>query len=74
MLLCVNTGSVDLRLTIDLGSDPISGSVELAGREPVRFRGWIDLVAAIEAARSTVTAARGLEWMPGARPAERQFT
>jgi hypothetical protein len=67
-------GSVDLHLRIDPGSDPISGSVGLAGREPVRFRGWIDLVAAIEDARASVTVVGTVKWLPGARLADGQLT
>jgi hypothetical protein len=74
MLRCVDMARVDLHLWIEPGSDPISGSVELAGREPVQFRGWIDLVAAIEHARSSVAASKTLGWVPGAKVADRQLT
>jgi hypothetical protein len=74
ILLGVELVSVDLHLRIDPGSDPISGSVEQTGREPVQFRGWIDLVAAIEDARASVTAVRALGWLPGARLVDSQLT
>jgi hypothetical protein len=66
--------SVDLLLRIDPGSDPISGSVELTGRDPVQFRGWIDLVAAIEDARASVAAVKTLGWLPGAKLVDGQLT
>jgi hypothetical protein len=70
----VQTGSVQLRLTIDLGSDPISGSVEVAEHAPMLFRGWIDLVSAIEDARASVSATKSLGCLPGAKLGERQLT
>jgi hypothetical protein len=74
MLGDMETGSVHVRLTIDLGSDPISGAVEVADREPMLFRGWIDLVSAIEDARASVTATKTLGCVPGAKLGERQLT
>jgi hypothetical protein len=41
-----------LQLAIDVNSDPISGSVCNGSRVAQPFTGWIELVAAIEAARS----------------------
>jgi hypothetical protein len=52
-----DAGAVDhacvsqLRLAIDLASEPITGSVSVDGETSRRFNGWIELVAAIEAAR-----------------------
>ena len=40
-----------LLLAIDLASEPITGSVTIDGESSRRFNGWIELVAAIEAAR-----------------------
>jgi hypothetical protein len=40
-----------LHLQIKVGSDPISGSVDVEGRESSKFSGWIELVALIESAR-----------------------
>ena len=40
-----------LQLAIDLASEPITGSVSVDGETSSRFNGWIELVAAIEAAR-----------------------
>lgn len=40
-----------LALSIEVDSDPISGSVSNAAGESQPFVGWIELVAAIEAAR-----------------------
>ncbi len=46
------TRVVELELVIEIDSDPISGSLTVGGRpEASRFTGWIELVAAIEAAR-----------------------
>ncbi len=38
-------------LAIDLASEPITGSVSVDGETSHRFNGWIELAAAIEAAR-----------------------
>jgi hypothetical protein len=43
--------AASLHLEIDIGSDPISGSVGPGNEEPTRFCGWIELVEAIEVAR-----------------------
>jgi len=48
----VSTHTVNLSVSIDIGSDPIKGSVSNGDREPQAFSGWIELVAVIEAARS----------------------
>jgi hypothetical protein len=68
----METGSARLQLAIDLGSDPIAGSLQSPGRDPVRFIGWIDLVAAIEEARDTSD--KTLGWVPGAKPWDRQLS
>jgi hypothetical protein len=41
-----------VHLAIELGSEPISGSVGASGEVARRFDGWIELTAAIERARS----------------------
>ena len=40
-----------LKLAVDVGSDPISGSVAVGSGHARSFCGWIELVAEIEAAR-----------------------
>jgi hypothetical protein len=40
-----------LKLAVDVGSDPITGSLSVGSGDPSDFCGWIELVAAIEAAR-----------------------
>lgn len=44
-------GSVALRLTVDPG-DPLAGSIAVEGQPEKRFGGWIELMAAINAARA----------------------
>lgn len=44
-------GRVVLRLTVDPG-DPLTGSVAVQGQSEKRFCGWIELMAAINAARA----------------------
>jgi hypothetical protein len=45
-------GSVNVSLSIDLESDPISGSVMAeADLEPRSFSGWVELAGVIEDAR-----------------------
>jgi hypothetical protein len=43
--------ATQLKLAVDIGSDPITGSVAVGEGTPTSFCGWIELVAAIEAAR-----------------------
>lgn len=70
----VGRETTHLELTIDVDSDPISGSVSGGARGRRRFTGWIELVAAIELARSSGTPASGpgesgaetLGYIPGA--------
>jgi len=74
-LLPVARDTAHLELSIDVDSDPISGSVSNGGYGTRPFSGWIELVAAIEAARSPVAGANGsgetgaetLGWLPGAK-------
>jgi hypothetical protein len=48
----VRSGTAHLRLAIEIDSDPISGSVSNGTGDPAAFRGWVELAAVIEAARS----------------------
>lgn len=41
-----------MQLSIEIGSEPIAGSVSVESGAPEHFSGWIELVAAIESARS----------------------
>jgi hypothetical protein len=43
-----------IRITVylDVGSDPLSGTVGIDGQEQRRFQGWIELAHAIELARA----------------------
>jgi hypothetical protein len=60
-----------LELAIDIGSDPISGSVTNGAQRSQPFIGWIELTAAIEAARSTgETGRETLGSLPGAKATE----
>jgi hypothetical protein len=40
-----------MRLSIEIGSDPIAGSLSVDAGASQAFSGWIELVAAIESAR-----------------------
>lgn len=55
--------SADLNLSIEIDSDPITGSVSNGAGEPQLFCGWMELVAAIEAVRL------GVDRTPGAASA-----
>jgi hypothetical protein len=71
MLDSVGSDIANLQLTIERDSEPIRGSVTVPPAEPRAFSGWIELVEAIEAARS-VPAGSGadsetLGWLPGAK-------
>jgi hypothetical protein len=60
-----------LELAIEVDSDPISGSVSNGSRHSQPFIGWIELVAAIEAARSAGQSERQtLGSLPGAKATE----
>jgi hypothetical protein len=57
-----------LELSIDINSDPITGSISGGAQDALPFSGWIELVAAIEAARSPAeAAAESLGSLPGAK-------
>jgi hypothetical protein len=47
----VNERATHLKLAVDVGSDPITGSVTVGEGAPSSFCGWIELVATIESAR-----------------------
>jgi hypothetical protein len=67
-----------LELSIEVDSDPISGSVSNGAHGSRPFSGWIELVGAIEAVRSPVAAPGGsgqtdaetLGSVPGAKAQE----
>lgn len=50
---CVADASVSLRLQLDRGSDPISGSLVFSDGRRLAFSGWIELTAALEEVRHT---------------------
>ncbi len=58
--------SSQLHLAIEIESDPISGAVSVGDGEARPFRGWIELVATIEGARTRCEPNLTLGWMPGA--------
>ena len=68
--------TAQLELSIKVGSDPISGSVTNGSYRSRPFSGWIELVEAIEAARSEGASTGGpgeagkktLGSSPGAKP------
>jgi hypothetical protein len=61
----------ELNLHIEVGSDPIAGSVDRTGRESRQFSGWIELVALIESAREAAdVGCERLGSFPGAKAAE----
>ena len=48
----MKSDTAHLELSIEIGSDPIAGLVSNGSYRSRRFSGWIELVGAIEAARS----------------------
>jgi len=52
IFLSVTRDTTQLRLAIDIGSEPISGWVSNATGVSKPFHGWIELAAVIEAARA----------------------
>jgi hypothetical protein len=68
MLERVDLDRAELHLSIELGSDPICGSVAERDGEARMFSGWIELVAAIEDARAdSAPPSKTLGWVPGAK-------
>lgn len=59
--------AADMTLSIEVGSDPIAGSLSVEG-EARQFCGWIELVAAIESVRHAASdgADQGVGSFPGA--------
>lgn len=55
IIAAVSRRAAEMQLSIEVGSDPIAGSVSVDAGAPERFRGWIELVAAIESARHTAS-------------------
>jgi hypothetical protein len=47
----VTRRAAEMRLSIEIGSEPIAGSIAAENGVPQKFSGWIELVAAIESAR-----------------------
>jgi hypothetical protein len=47
----VTDRAAEMQLSIEIGSEPISGSVSLSGGNSQEFCGWIELVETIESAR-----------------------
>jgi hypothetical protein len=58
-MLAMAGRSAELKLTIEVDSDPITGSVTGGTGEPRLFCGWMELVAVIEAVRLGVNRAAG---------------
>ena len=52
----VTSGTAQLRLAIDIGSEPISGWVSNGVGDSRPFEGWIELASVIEAARAAEVA------------------
>jgi hypothetical protein len=42
---------VTIRLAIAVGTDPIEGSLTIGEQEPRDFYSWLDLIAALDAAK-----------------------
>jgi hypothetical protein len=59
-IAAVERARTHLELAIDLDSDPISGSISNGTHGSQPFSGWIELVAAIEAARISADPLAGL--------------
>jgi hypothetical protein len=60
-----------VRLEIDVDSDPITGTVCAADGDSRPFSGWIELVSAIEDVRSNAGGEEILGWVPGANAPDR---
>ena len=43
--------AAEMQLSIEIGSEPIAGSVSVGGGKTRQFCGWIELVETIESAR-----------------------
>jgi hypothetical protein len=75
MLPVMANRSVNVSLSIDLESDPISGFMSGdVDQEPRRFSGWVELAGAIEDVRIRRAGGAGAEtlgFVPGANGAAR---
>jgi hypothetical protein len=71
MLCPVIAQTVNVSLSIELESEPITGAMAVdAGQPPRRFSGWVELAGAIEDVRlrrSGGAAAQTLGYLPGAK-------
>lgn len=61
--------ATQIRLSIEVDSDPIAGSLSVDAGSPQQFCGWMELVAALESARDATPdgAGESLGSHPGAR-------
>ena len=60
--------AAEMQLSIDIGSEPITGSVSMGDGARRAFCSWIELVATIESARDTGSAGdKTLGSFPGAK-------
>lgn len=66
MMLVVIRRAAEMQLSIEIGSEPISGSVSMGDGAAHEFCGWIELVATIESARGTDESDKTLGSFPGA--------
>lgn len=67
-MLSVTRRAAEMQLSIEIGSEPISGSVSMGDGAAREFSGWIELVATIESARGTDSEGdKTLGSFPGAR-------
>lgn len=53
IMLAMTRRAAEMQLSIDIGSEPISGSVSMGDGAAREFCGWIELVATIESARES---------------------
>ena len=67
MIVPVRNHTADIQLSIEIDSDPIRGLVSVGAGDPRSFAGWMELVAAIEAARSEAGNPGVVPWGEGAR-------
>lgn len=67
--MAVTGHTVQIHLSVEIDSDPIAGACSVDAGAPRRFTGWIELVAAIEAARhgGTVGGEETLGLIPGGK-------
>jgi hypothetical protein len=63
-MFAVTQRAAEMQLSIEIGSEPISGSVSVGGGKSQEFCGWIELVATIESARDEGSTAGGEAFGP----------